>query len=259
MARLNQAGKPVTCVGCEFPGFGSVEDMSRPEVIERINAVRPDLLVVSLGARKGQAWIERNRHRLDVPVISHLGAVVDFAAGTVARAPAWMQHTGLEWLWRIKEHPELWRRYLRDGVALARLVITRVFPSLWRRAPARDAAGRIEAKEAPRTFFIRLEGAWQRVNLAPLRECLAQASLSGKDVRLDLGRVTYMDSAALGLLMLLEGHQREQGRSFSIASLPEPVRRLFDYSCADYLYKAPRRALAPYAVVEDEELVDEVR
>ena len=259
MTRLNQAGKAVTCVGCEFPGFGSVEDMSRPQVIERINAARPDLLVVSLGARKGQAWIERNRHRLEVPVISHLGAVVDFAAGTVARAPAWMQHTGLEWLWRIKEHPELWRRYLRDGAALARLVATRVFPSLWRRAPARHAPARLEAKEASRTFFIRLEGAWRRANLAPLRECLTQASVSGKDVRLDLGRVTYMDSAALGLLMLLEGYQREQGRSFSIASLPGPVRRLFDYSCADYLYKAPRRALAPYAAVEDEELADEVR
>ena len=101
--RLAREAKGLACVGYESPGFGSVEEMSGEETIRRINASNADLLVVSLGARKGQAWIERNRSRLDVPVVSHLGAVVDFAAGTVRRAPAWMQRAGLEWLWRIKE------------------------------------------------------------------------------------------------------------------------------------------------------------
>ena len=50
------------------------------------------------------------------PVITHLGAALNFAAGTLRRAPAWMQAAGLEWLWRIREEPALWRRYARQRI-----------------------------------------------------------------------------------------------------------------------------------------------
>ncbi len=116
--RLNAGSSAMVCVGYESPGFGSVEELSDAETIDRINARDADFLVVALGAVKGQAWIERNRGRLRVPVISHLGAVVNFEAGTVSRAPAWVRRAGLEWLWRIKEEPALWRRYGRDARAL---------------------------------------------------------------------------------------------------------------------------------------------
>ena len=57
-----------------------------------INASGADFLVVSLGAKKGQAWIMHNLSQLTVPVVSHLGAVVNFVAGTVDRAPlAWQR------------------------------------------------------------------------------------------------------------------------------------------------------------------------
>ena len=259
MTRLNQAGRDVTCVGSEFPGFGSVEDMSRPDIIERINAAQPDMLVVSLGARKGQAWIERNLERLDVPVISHLGAVVDFASGTQQRAPPWMQKAGLEWLWRIRERPGLWRRYFRDGVALCALVMTRVLPLVLhgaRRAGVSIPA-QAEVAEGPRTFTVRLRGAWARANLAPLRECLAQASRAGKNVRLDMAGVTHLDSAALGLLMLLEGHQRSRGRGFAITSLPAGLRRVFDYHGADYLCSSVPRDATSHADLEDDIVRDE--
>ena len=111
-ARINALGATgLRSVGFACPGFGSVEAMSSDELISAINASDADLLIVALGAAKGQDWIKHNLSRLTVPVISHLGAVVNFAAGTVTRAPVWMQRSGLEWLWRIKEEPQLWRRY----------------------------------------------------------------------------------------------------------------------------------------------------
>ncbi len=118
-------GGPMQCVGALCPGFGSLEDMSSPEVSQQINSSGADFLVVSLGAAKGQAWIMRNLGQLQVPVVSHLGAVVNFVAGTVRRAPPAWQRLGLEWLWRVKEEPELFGRYWRDGWG---------FLSLWRRA-----------------------------------------------------------------------------------------------------------------------------
>lgn len=114
-------GGPMLGVGALSPGFGSVQDMSTPEVLQAINASGADFLVVALGAKKGQAWIVHNLPHLQVPVVSHLGAVVNFVAGTVRRAPVRWQRWGLEWLWRIKEEPALLGRYWRDGWGLLRL------------------------------------------------------------------------------------------------------------------------------------------
>lgn len=111
-------GGPMQGVGALCPGFGTVQDMSAPEVLQAINASQADFLVVALGAKKGQAWILHNLGQLQVPVVSHLGAVVNFVAGTVQRAPAAWQRAGLEWLWRIKEEPALFGRYWNDGLAL---------------------------------------------------------------------------------------------------------------------------------------------
>lgn len=122
-AVLNAENRGVRCVGHVNPGFGDVESMSTEALLDRINAARPDFVVVALGAMKGQAWIMRNRERLSAPVVSHLGAVVNFVAGEVQRAPRWVQRLGLEWLWRIRAEPALFMRYARDGVRLAALVI----------------------------------------------------------------------------------------------------------------------------------------
>ncbi|HEU4645722.1 MAG TPA: WecB/TagA/CpsF family glycosyltransferase [Burkholderiales bacterium] len=239
----SEADGGLKCVGFTSPGFGSVEEMSRDELIERINAARPDLLVVALGARKGQAWIERNRARLNVPVISHLGAVLEFAAGATRRAPVWVQTAGLEWLWRIKERPALWRRYFADGIALARLLFTRVLPYAWyQRRNAPDElqlayAGLEMREEGPRSI-VYLRGTWTRHNLARLRRCCHHAALAGRDLRLDLSEVTYVDSAFVGLLMVVEAHQRRLGRRLVLLSVARPVRRVMRYCCAEYLLAA---------------------
>ena len=242
------------CVGYAFPGYGSVDEMSGEEVIRHINESKADLLVVSLGARKGQEWIERNLERLRVPVVSHLGAVVAFAAGRVRRAPAWMQAVGLEWLWRIKEQPSLWRRYAGDGLMLLRLCATRVLPYVWHvRRRARQDLGSASLEASGAT--LGLAGPWTADNLARLRRALHHVALAGKDLRLDLSGVTFADSAFVGLLMLADGHQRGRGRRLVIAALSEPVRKVIHYCCAEYLL--PGGPEAPEAAAEDEALAEE--
>lgn len=119
---LNERGGALVCVGHDAGGYGDVAALSDAATLERINAARPHLLVVALGAQKGQRWIAHNRERLQVPVVSHLGAVVNFAAGDLERAPRWMRRAGLEWAWRIKEEPALLGRYASDAWGLLRLV-----------------------------------------------------------------------------------------------------------------------------------------
>src|SRR5262245_1085915 len=126
--RLNADRKGLVCVGTYYPGFGSIDEMSTDEIMKTINSSGADVLLVALGAAKGQAWLLRNHERLRIPVRAHLGAVMNVQAGTVNRAPKRIQKLGLEWLWRIKEEPQLWRRYLHDGFVLFRILLTRILP-----------------------------------------------------------------------------------------------------------------------------------
>jgi N-acetylglucosaminyldiphosphoundecaprenol N-acetyl-beta-D-mannosaminyltransferase len=107
---LNAVPSGLNCVGVLDPGFGSVDEISHDHMIDQVNASAADFLAVSLGARKGQLWLHRNHRRLTIPVRAHLGAVINFQAGTVKRAPPGLQAWGLEWLWRIKEEPNLCHR-----------------------------------------------------------------------------------------------------------------------------------------------------
>jgi N-acetylglucosaminyldiphosphoundecaprenol N-acetyl-beta-D-mannosaminyltransferase len=232
------------CVGWESPGMGSVEALSQRESIERINASGADCLVVALGAKKGQEWIRRNRPGIAVPVISHLGAVINFEAGTVRRAPRWMQTAGVEWLWRIREELGLWRRYARDGMAFVRLLAFRVVPLAWHlhwRRPGDKAlaAARAEVFDAPTEMVIRLSGAWCRENLAPLRALLAQAAATTKNVRVSLGAATHVDTSFIGLMAIAYGALGRDGRRFACWPVSEPVRKLFHYGCVEFLMQPP--------------------
>lgn len=238
--------------GWHDPGFVDVEAMSTPTIIGKINASGADFLAVALGARKGQEWIMRNRASLTVPVISHLGAVVNFAAGTVKPAPRWMQRSGLEWLWRIKEEPALWRRYARDAVQLARLMLTRVLPLAmhtrlrqWLPAGKQSAAisvttgtGRGIGHDDPR-LAVQLAGDWRQYNLAPLRRCLAQATQTPRPIAIDLAAVRHVDSAFIGILLLLHGHQQASGQPLHLTGAHPALRRHFRHACAGFLLDAP--------------------
>jgi N-acetylglucosaminyldiphosphoundecaprenol N-acetyl-beta-D-mannosaminyltransferase len=228
---LSGGAQPMRSVGYLYPGFGSVEDMSRQDWIDQINASGADFVVVSLGSAKGQAWISRNLDRLQAPVVSHLGAVVNFVAGTVKRAPVWMQRTGLEWLWRIKEEPQLWKRYAQDGLAMLRLLVTRVLPLAVlqrRRAPTSQELGRAAVTRPPGTTgaVAALHGAWRADNLVPVRDAMTALFAQGGDVTLDLSDTTGVDSAFAGLLLLLDTALQDQGRRLHLRGVQPLVARL---------------------------------
>ncbi len=87
-------------------------------IIEAINAARPDLLWIGMTAPKQEKWTYSHWPELDIDChVGTVGAVFDFFAGTVERAPLWWQRHGLEWLYRlIKEPRRMWRRYIIGNV-----------------------------------------------------------------------------------------------------------------------------------------------
>jgi N-acetylglucosaminyldiphosphoundecaprenol N-acetyl-beta-D-mannosaminyltransferase len=89
------------------------DDVDNQAMVTAINAVKPDVLFVGMTAPKQEIWAYEHKNVLDVGHICCIGAVFDFYAGTVNRAPNWMIKIGLEWLYRlIKEPKRMWRRYL---------------------------------------------------------------------------------------------------------------------------------------------------
>ena len=203
--RVNASSRGLRCVGFDSPGFGSIEQMSDDDRVARINASGAQFVIAALGAKKGQAWLQHNRGRLSAPLLCHLGAVVNFAAGTVRRAPPVLQRLGLEWLWRIVEEPALWRRYGSDGLAFVRLLFTCVLPlrRALRAPPAAELARAMLTSEVRAdTCTLTLRGAWTRDNLQPLRAALAKAASQARRLKLVLREVSQVDSAFIGLVML---------------------------------------------------------
>lgn len=207
-ARRRRLGKQpgVWCVGFQSPGFGGLAELSAPEVIDRINAAGADFVVVALGARKGQAWIERNRARLNAPVISHLGAVVNMTAGTISRAPRWIQKAGLEWMWRIKEEPLLWRRYGNDGAVLLRLLLSEVLPVILQRWLWEGGRAMVthpaEIRQASDAGSASLHGVWTGAACALLRAWLDSVARSGLRPVLDVRAARYIDAETRGLIAI---------------------------------------------------------
>ena len=82
-------------------------------VVEKINAVRPDVLFVCLGAPKQEKFMHEHRDELDTRLMIGLGGSLDGFAGTVKRAPKWMIRLQLEWLYRLIKEPRRFGRMLR--------------------------------------------------------------------------------------------------------------------------------------------------
>ena len=89
-------------------------DEDNKAIIEAINAADPDLLWIGMAAPKQEKWTYSHWNELNIHChVGTIGAVFDFFAGTVERAPMWWQRHGLEWLYRLLKEPKrMWRRYI---------------------------------------------------------------------------------------------------------------------------------------------------
>ena len=89
-------------------------DDDNKAIIDAINAADPDLLWIGMTAPKQEKWTYSHWDELNIHChVGTIGAVFDFFAGTVERAPMWWQRHGLEWLYRLLKEPKrMWRRYI---------------------------------------------------------------------------------------------------------------------------------------------------
>lgn len=208
-------------VGAYSPPFKPLLELNHDEIVARITAARPDILLVAFGCPKQEKWINMHYRSLGVPVSMGVGATLAFLGGTLRRAPLWMQRTGTEWLYRLAQEPgRLGGRYSRGlwvfGQAILRqwllLCSKRRFPGRHATAPQAvhaprppDPSRKPRADAAPPGTPGSLLTAPERFDAAAVEQLAPSwtAASQATDLYVDLGATRFIDSTGIGLLVRL--------------------------------------------------------
>jgi N-acetylglucosaminyldiphosphoundecaprenol N-acetyl-beta-D-mannosaminyltransferase len=122
-------------LGIMYPGLrivgthhGHCASAEQESILSRVNARRPDLLLVGMGTPMQERWIHQNAAALDVGVCFGVGGFFDFLAGDKPRAPEWLRKAGMEWAFRFFNDPAgKWNRVVVEIPAfLGRVVTARI-------------------------------------------------------------------------------------------------------------------------------------
>ena len=242
---LNREAGGMTCVGALNPGFGSIADMSAAPVFQVINASRADLLTVFLSARKAQAWLLRSHDHLQVPFRAQFGATINLQAGRVKRAPILFQKIGLEWLWRIKEEPYLWKRYWDDGLGLISLTLNCVLPLFahyrWRKLTGSGSDQfKIHYTENPRSVLVSIAGAAIERHIDAAIDCFRKAIEGENDIEIDLSNLRVIDPRFFGLLLMVRKLSIRRGFQLQFSNATPRIKKMFRLNGFEYLLNAER-------------------
>ena len=128
--RLLLAFPALQIAGAHAPPFRPLSAEEDAAEVAAINASGAGVVWVSLGCPKQELWMQRHRGRVQAVMVG-VGAAFDYHAGVQKRAPPWVQHAGLDWLYRLLMEPRrLWRRYLVTNT----LFVLAAARQLWDRA-----------------------------------------------------------------------------------------------------------------------------
>lgn len=106
----------IQIVGMYSPPFRPLTEEEDKKVCDEINGLKPDFLWVGIGAPKQEMWMKEHEEKIHGTVMLGVGAGFNFIAGTLDKAPEWMEEASLEWLFRLTKEPKrLWKRYILGG------------------------------------------------------------------------------------------------------------------------------------------------
>lgn len=124
-AALKKKHPAFRLAGVYSPPFRPWTEEDRKGMREAIASSRANVVWVGLGCPKQERWMAEERDLLPPAVYVGVGAAFAFHAGTVRRAPLWMQRNGLEWLYRIYREPgRLLKRYVKHNSLFVWYVLT---------------------------------------------------------------------------------------------------------------------------------------
>jgi len=222
-------------VGTFAPAENNLTRMDHTEILDRIHAAKPDILLVAFGNPKQEKWIWMHRKRLGVPVAMGVGGSFDILVGDQRRAPRWIQQCGLEWFMRCAQEPSrLAPRYLRDFVGLGRRVPMALLAA-WSQRPHLGQSS-VNSVNTAETMHIYVHGKLGAETASALQEAANASVHSGLMVVVHLQAVRQVTAEGMGALMAVRRQLLEAGLSLSLAGLNFKLRFLFHAWCAQPLF-----------------------
>lgn len=110
--KLKKKFPALRIVGSRDTPVRPIPEKDNQAIVKEMNQSNAQVAFIGTGCPTQELWMLENRKRLAAPVLIGVGAAFDFLSGRVSQAPAWMQNTGLEWLFRLTQEPRrFWRRY----------------------------------------------------------------------------------------------------------------------------------------------------
>ena len=212
-------------VGRYSPEPRPLEKMDHEEILRRIEEAEPEILLVAFGNPKQEEWIAMHRDRLKVPVCIGIGGSLDMLAGTMHRAPVWMQRSGLEWLHRTFQEPKrLAMRYMKDALCLLRHLPGYI--SATASQPRHASEPSIVVQQVGNTKLISMIGDLTGAALEEFNACSRDACTEGMNIVLDMSQTGYMGPESLGSLIHLESRMRRRHEQLWLAELPSHLGRV---------------------------------
>ena len=233
---LSERFPGVRIVGRICPDIQPLHEMDNEGLLRQIEDADPAILLVAFGNPKQEIWIHRHRDRLKVPVAIGIGGSLDMIAGSLKRAPRWIQMVQLEWLFRLAQEPmRLLPRYTRDAAALLMHL------------PLGLAANRMQPEERRHgRLKVQVEGS-VRVIATPaklsgdvcgwLAREAKQAVIAGQTMVVDMTATVRVEADGLGGLLEARRILLSEGLWIWLAGMSNPVRRVLQFSAMSDLFR----------------------
>ncbi len=111
---LEQRFPHIKIVGYFSPPFREMTEEEDRQIVDEINALKPDIFCVGLGTPKQDYWIDTHLDKIKGSVLIASGATFDFFGGRIKMAPEYLRKSGFEWIFRLfgKDFKRLWKRYI---------------------------------------------------------------------------------------------------------------------------------------------------
>ncbi len=225
----------VRIVGTYAPTEEHLARLDHSDILNRIHAAKPDILLVALGNPKQEKWIWVHRKRLGVPVAMGVGGSFEIMVGDVRRAPRWIQRCGLEWAMRLAQEPSRQGpRYLRDFMGLGRRLPMTLL-SAWLQRPYLGQT-HVNTATTPQVMHVYVHGKLSAKIGSELQAATHASIANGLVMVAHLQQTRQVTAAGLGILMDVRRQLLESGLSLSLAGLNFKMRLLLHAWCAQPLF-----------------------
>ena len=233
-------------VGRSCPPVATLPEMDNEKMLSEIHAARPNIIFIGFGNPKQEIWIHRHKDRLPPSVVIGIGGALDMIAGTLHRAPRWIQSLQMEWMYRMAQEPgRLMPRYLRDAKALLRHLPRGVMANRMQPFERRQRGSAVEVVMGARVFAT--PGKIGDRASALLLEEAKTAAATGETLVVDMSATLRIEAEGIGGLLDARRVMVDAGLSMWLAAISTPVVRVLQFSAVGELFGI---AVTPMAAIE---------